>query len=214
MADAPLAHQFQERRQQEETAELGTWTFLLTEILLFAALFAGYVTYRTIHPAAFEAGARQLDVVLGTTNTAVLLVSSFFMAVAVHQVHHGRNRPAAVALGATALLGAIFLAIKFHEYDLKVQAGHFPGPGFTPLPDVDDGAARIFFSFYFVMTGWHALHLLIGVVAVLVVLVRTLRGRNGPHDSVLPAMVGLYWHFVDVLWVFLFPLLYLPGRSA
>lgn len=212
-ARAP-AHQFEEAVQQREAATLGMWVFLLTEVMLFGGLFTGYSVYRSIYPETFAAASRQLDFLLGTINTAVLIASSFTMAMAVHAAAQRRRSPLGVVsyLALTAALGVVFLAVKGYEYAQKAHEGHLPGAGFHwhgPRP----GPARLFFGFYFMMTGLHAFHLLVGVSLVAGTAVLYGIGRLPESRENKIEVVGLYWHLIDIIWIFLYPLLYLIDRS-
>lgn len=209
MAEQPPAFQFASAVQQNEAATLGMWTFLATEVLFFGALIAGYSAYRLIHPEAFVEAARHTKIVLGTANTAILLTSSAFMATAVEANEAGSRRAAILCLAATALLGLLFLVIKGWEYSLEYGEHLVPGLNFDSARYGD--VAQLFFLFYFFATGLHALHLTIGIA-----LVGGLAARNAsshPPRSLTVRMIGLYWHFVDVVWIFLFPLIYLVGRN-
>ena len=208
-----LAHQFDDTRQQTEAARLGMWTFLVTEIMFFGGLFTGYALYRSSYPQAFAIGSELLDVVLGGVNTAVLIASSLTMALAVHAAEiRERGRTAAYLLS-TIGLGAGFLAIKGYEYAHKIEEGLLPGAGFH-APEGASREVELFFSFYFAMTGLHALHMVIGI-ALLAIFVALLLGRRSkPINANAIEMMGLYWHFVDIVWIFLFPLLYLVARHG
>jgi cytochrome c oxidase subunit 3 len=203
------AHHFDDLEQQRSAATLGMWIFLATEIMLFGGLFTAYAASRWVHPGAWVEGSRHLDVVIGGVNTAVLIVSSLTMAQAVQAAQRGRQRPLALLLGATALLGLVFLGLKAVEYLRHFQEGLWPGR-FWGL-DGDPSPTRLFFHFYYLMTGLHALHLTIGVALVAGLIVLARRGRFDQTYATPVETVGLYWHLVDVLWVFLFPLLYLVG---
>jgi cytochrome c oxidase subunit 3 len=207
----PVAHHFDDAEQQRAAASLGMWVFLVTEVMFFGGLFTAYAAYRVLFPEAFAHASHHLDVRLGTLNTAVLIASSLTMALAVRAAHLGQQRPAARWLLATALLGATFLGVKGLEYAHKFHEGLVPGPYFT-YAGPDAPHAQLFFSLYFAMTGVHALHMVIGIglVAWLVLLVR--RGRVGSGYDTPVELTGLYWHFVDIVWIFLFPFLYLIGR--
>lgn len=205
-----VAEQFDNLEQQREAVTLGMWIFLATEILFFGGLLLGFFVYRASYPEVFAAASRHLHVWLGAINTAVLLTSSLTMALAVHATRLGRRRILIIFLGITFLLGAIFLGIKAIEYTREFEENLMPFTGLNfhfegPSPE----QARIFFSFYFVMTGLHALHLLIGlgVVGVMIALASLGLGEHRLERRV--EMTGLYWHFVDMVWVFLFPILYL-----
>jgi cytochrome c oxidase subunit III len=212
---AGLAHHFEDLGQQHEAARLGRWAFLATEVMFFGGLFTGYAVYRFLYPEAFHLGSHHLDVGLGTTNTAVLIGSSLTMALAIREAQLGRRRPQVGYLIATMLLGATFLGIKAIEYHEKWIHNLMPGPSFDAAAFGEEGPhARIFFSFYFVMTGLHAFHMVIGLGLMAWVAKRAAKGEfTAQHHSALE-MTGLYWHFVDVVWIFLFPLLYLIGRHG
>jgi cytochrome c oxidase subunit III len=208
-----LAHHFESLDQQKEAATLGMWVFLVTEVLFFGGLFAGYAIYRTWYPDAFAAASRELDIVLGSINTVVLITSSLTMALAVHAAQTGERRLVLWLLLATMALGATFLGIKGVEYYHKFAEHHVPGPAFSFEPEYFS-QAQIFFSFYFMMTGLHALHMVIGLGIMLVMLWWTWNGTI-TFDYANPIEIsGLYWHFVDIVWIFLFPLLYLIGRHG
>jgi cytochrome c oxidase subunit 3 len=209
MAEHPPAFQFATAVQQREAATLGMWTFLATEVLFFGALIAGYSAYRLIHPAAFMEAARHTKSVLGTVNTALLLTSSAFMATAVETRAAGSRRAATFCLAATACLGLAFLAIKGWEYRLEYGEQLVPGLDFDLARY--GGVAELFFLFYFLATGLHALHLTIGIALVGGLAARTASAH--PPRGTTVRMIGLYWHFVDVVWIFLFPLIYLVGRN-
>ena len=206
-----LAHQFDDLGQQKEAATLGMWVFLVTEVLFFGGLFAVYAIYRSWYPAAFAAASHELDVLLGTVNTVVLITSSLTMALAVHAAQTGDRRQLLTFLIVTMILGAVFLGIKAVEYEHKFAEGHVPGAGFT-FEKEHLRHAQIFFSLYFVMTGLHALHMIIGLGIMAWMLWWSWNGTI-TRDYASPIEIsGLYWHFVDIVWIFLFPLLYLLGR--
>lgn len=209
-----LAHHFDDSRQQFEAASLGMWLFLVTEVLFFGGMFTGYTQYRYWYPDAFAVGSSQLNLALGTINTAVLLTSSLAMALAVHSAQTDRQPALVRWLLTTIVLGAVFLAIKGYEYHHKYVEHLVPGSQFSfeHVPSsVAAGNVELFFSFYFAMTGVHALHMVIGIGILLVLTFRAKRGEFGREYFTPIEMVGLYWHFVDIVWVFLFPLLYLIG---
>ena len=208
---AAHAHHFDDIEQQHEASWLGMWVVLATEVMFFGGMFLGYTFYRTAYPQAFAGASNHLDIWLGTVNTAVLICSSFTMALAVRAAQLGQRKPVMVFLILTIVLGAIFLGIKFTEYHAKFVEHLVPGSAFTyegPFAD----AAEIFFSFYFAMTGMHALHMIIGIGLLATLIVKTARGRFSANYYTPVEVVGLYWHFVDIVWIFLFPLLYLVGR--
>jgi len=206
-----LAHHFSDIDQQFEAGTLGMWVFLVTEIMFFGGLFAGYAIYRSLYLAGFEAGSRLLDVRFGAANTAVLIGSSLTMALAVRAAQLNRRRALIVCLLLTMLLGLAFLGIKFtfewsHDYEERL----IPGFGFS-YPGANAAAVQLFFCFYFFMTGLHALHMVVGLGIMTVLVVMAARGRfDGGYYSPIEVS-GLYWHFVDIVWIFLFPLLYLVG---
>jgi cytochrome c oxidase subunit 3 len=208
-----LAHHFESLDQQKEAATLGMWVFLVTEVLFFGGLFAGYAIYRTWYPDAFAAASRELDIVLGSINTVVLITSSLTMALAVHAAQTGERRLVLWLLLATMALGATFLGIKGVEYYHKFAEHHVPGPAFSFEPE-HFSQAQIFFSFYFMMTGLHALHMVIGLGIMVVMLWWTWKGTITVDYANPIEISGLYWHFVDIVWIFLFPLLYLIGRHG
>lgn len=203
-----LAHHFDDLAQQEEADTLGMWLFVGTEIMLFGGLFLGYAVYRAFYPEAWAEGSHHNDILLGTINTGVLLVSSLTMALAVHGAEEEQWDAVVGFLAATLMLGALFLGIKFYEYYLHYEHHLVPGLRFNPeqgaLPHVE-----LFMFFYFLMTGLHAAHMLIGLGVVSVIAFLAWHRRLSFHMPV--EITGLYWHLVDIVWVFLFPLLYLIG---
>jgi cytochrome c oxidase subunit 3 len=205
-----VAHHFDDAEQQREAATLGMWVFIAQEVMFFGGVFAAYVVYRSWYPAAFAHASRELDVVLGAINTIVLIGSSLTMALAVHGAQTGRRVQLLGGLAVTMALGSVFLVIKGFEYAHKFHEGLVPGPAFTYHGDAEQ--AGLFFSIYFALTGLHALHMVIGIGILSVLFVMARRGRFGPAYSTPMELSGLYWHFVDIVWIFLFPLLYLIGR--
>jgi cytochrome c oxidase subunit 3 len=205
------AHQFDDAAQQHEASWLGMWLFLATEVLFFGGMFLGYTIYRITYPEAFARASNHLDIVLGTVNTTVLICSSFTMALAVRAAQLGARRPVIIFLALTIVLGAAFLGIKFTEYYAKFVEHLVPGSGFDFEASLA-AAAEIFFSFYFAMTGMHALHMIIGLGLLSAMIVKAARGRFSASYYTPVEVIGLYWHFVDIVWIFLFPLLYLVGR--
>ena len=208
-----LAHQFESLEQQDVVATLGMWVFLATEILFFGGLFATYLVYRRWYPEAFTAGSRELLVWAGTTNTAVLITSSLTMALAVQAAQMGKRRTLMNFLALTMALGCVFLGIKAFEYYTEYAVHHVPGPAFR-FEAEQLRHAQIFFSLYFVMTGLHAVHMIIGLGIMAVMLWWSYRGIITEEYSNPIEVSGLYWHFVDIVWIFLFPLLYLVGRHV
>src|SRR5919198_3158971 len=208
-----LAHHFDDLGQQHEAATLGMWVFLVTEVLFFGGLFLVYSVYRSWYSDAFAAASHELDIVLGAINTAVLITSSLTMALAVHAAQLGRRRALMLFLCATMALGGVFLGIKAVEYSHKFVEHHVPGPSFQFEREYSRHA-QIFFSLYFIMTGLHALHMVVGFGIMLVMLWWAWKGTITAEYYSPIEISGLYWHFVDIVWIFLFPLLYLLGRHA
>jgi cytochrome c oxidase subunit 3 len=206
-----VAHQFDDAAQQLEASRLGMWAFLVTEVMFFGGLFAAFFVYVTAYTAGFAEGSRHLDVLLGTVNTAVLLGSSVTMALAVRSTQTGSQGGQIGYLASTMLLGTAFLGIKGFEYAHKFSEGLVPGKFFT-LTGSHAPAAQLFFSFYFAMTGLHALHMVVGLGILAVLLVQAWRGQYTPEYFTPVEISGLYWHFVDIVWIFLFPVLYLVAR--
>lgn len=205
------AHQFEDAEQQHHASWLGMWVFLSTEVMFFGGMFTGYAFYRSGYPAAFAAASNRLDVLLGAINTAVLISSSFTMALAVHGAQEGRRRATINCLLLTMLLGLIFLGIKSYEYYQKFVEHLVPGAAFR-FEEPFARPAEIFFSFYFAMTGMHALHMIIGIALLAWMALKARRGLFSAAYYTPVELTGLYWHFVDLVWIFLFPLLYLVGR--
>jgi len=205
-----LAAQFDDLRQQHEAASLGMWVCLVTEILFFGGLFLGYTVYRTTYPEAFREASHHLDMLLGAVNTAVLIGSSLTMALSVHSAQEGKRRALVGFLLVTMLLGAVFLGIKGTEYTHKYHEHLVPGLRFEyDAPHA--GQVQLFLALYFVMTGLHAFHLTVGIGLLGVLAVLAWRGCFSPDYYAPIETSGLYWHFVDLVWIFLFPLLYLIG---
>jgi cytochrome c oxidase subunit 3 len=208
-----LAHHFDSLAQQTDATTLGMWVFLVTEVLFFGGLFATYMVYRSWYPGAFAVASHELDVTLGTINTIVLITSSLTMALAVHAAQLGQRQLLMTFLLLTMILGGVFLGIKSVEYYHKFAEHHVPGPDFQFEKEYFRHA-QIFFSLYFVMTGLHAIHMVIGIGIMLVMLWWSWNGTITAEYSSPIEISGLYWHFVDIVWIFLFPLLYLIGRHA
>ena len=209
------AHQFDDLEQQHEAARLGMWAFLASEVMFFGGAIAAFAVYRFLEPHAFALASRHLDLPLGSINTVVLIGSSFTMALAVRAASLGARRTQVVGLLLTMLLGSAFLVVKGVEYHHKWVDHLVPGPYFDfEGPPAIARTAWIFFSFYFVLTGLHALHMVIGLVIVAIAAAKASRGAFTPEHHSMLEVTGLYWHFVDVMWIFLFPLLYLIGRHG
>ncbi|MEW6297767.1 MAG: cytochrome c oxidase subunit 3 family protein [Thermodesulfobacteriota bacterium] len=208
-----VAHQFDTPEQQREAGALGMWIFLVTEVMFFGGMFIAYTVYRTFYPETFAHASQHLDLLLGGINTAVLICSSLTMALAVYGAQTDRRTLLVSCLALTIVLGATFLGIKVAEYLHKFEERLIPGAAFA-YAGGDAQQAQLFFSLYFAMTGMHALHMIIGIGILAVLLVHAWRGRFSSLYYAPVELTGLYWHFVDIVWIFLFPLLYLLGRHA
>ncbi len=204
-----LQHHFVEMSQQFEASKLGMWLFLATEILMFGGLFVGFGLQQAKFPEAFKAAHHHLDRTMGATNTIVLLVSSFTMVLAVWAAQTGRRKALITNLALTLACAGTFLVIKYFEYSHKIHDGLLPGKFFTYAQGQPN--EYIFFSFYFMMTGLHGSHVVLGMIGITWLLVRAIRGEFGPHYYTPVDLIGLFWHLVDLIWIYLFPLLYLIG---
>ena len=211
-AHSALAHHFDNMEQQREAGNIGMWVFLVQEIMFFGGLFLAYIIYRTKFPEAFAAASNHLNITLGGINTVVLIVSSLTMALAVYYAQTGKRRPQVGFLVATLLLGTTFLVIKAFEYADKFRDNLFPGASFQWAGHEDPNQVQMFYWIYFAMTGLHALHMVIGIGILLYLIFFAWKGRYTPEYHSPVEISGLYWHFVDIVWIFLFPLLYLLGR--
>ncbi|MCL2779068.1 MAG: cytochrome c oxidase subunit 3 family protein [Polyangiaceae bacterium] len=210
-----LLHHFDTPAQQFGTARLGMWLFLAQEVLFFGALFVIYSVFRASYPEMFKAASQQLDKIMGTTNTVVLIFSSLTAALAVNAAQKGKRHATSLYLLVTIACACVFLAIKFFEYQHKFDAGLLPGPAFKPIDehlvkglDLKSNSGS-FFALYFMMTGLHALHVVVGIVVFIWILIRNLRGNFSKEYFTAVDITALYWHFVDLVWIFLFPLFYL-----
>jgi len=209
---SPLQHHFADMGQQKEAGLLGMWLFLVTEVMFFGGLFTAYIVYRTLYPKAFLGGSHHLDVALGATNTILLIASSLTMALAVYNAQKGSRGRLILFLVLTLVLGAAFLGIKSVEYHHKYVEHLIPGPTFQFPADGHPQQAQLFFSLYFAMTGMHALHMVIGIGILATLIGMAARNRFSTAYYSPVEISGLYWHFVDIVWIFLFPLLYLIDR--
>jgi cytochrome c oxidase subunit 3 len=208
----PFAPQFASVRHRDETAELGMWVFIATEALLFGGLILSYFVYHHGRPQAFMAASRHTDILIGTANTAILLTSSFLVACAVEAFAARARTMSHVLLIGAVVLGLCFIALKGIEYSDEYREHLIPGINFSFDGPLANGA-ELFFVFYFVATILHAIHMLVGIGLLTIFAVRI---RNAEETRTQAALhsVALYWHFVDVVWIFLFALIYLPGRSS
>ena len=203
-----LEVQYDTLDRQHATARLGMWVFLASESLLFAALFALYAAYRFIYPAEFHAAAAHANVLLGTINTYILLTSSLTVALSIHETKHGRRRRALILLAITIALGVAFEVLKLVEYGLHLEDGIAPG-GYYSYAALPAHGAVLYFTLYYLMTGLHALHVLGGLGALAWLWLRLYRGKIAADSYLALELGGLYWHLVDLVWIFLWPLLYL-----
>jgi cytochrome c oxidase subunit 3 len=207
-----LRHHFENEEQQKEASSLGMWVFLLTEIMFFGGMFMAYLAYRQLYPDSFAAASSKLNVTLGAMNTVVLICSSLTMAMAVHSAALGKQKAIVLYLVATLFLGSIFLGIKAKEYSDKFVHHEVPGANFHPEDwpkNVDMSHASLYFGLYFGLTGLHASHMVIGAGMLLFLIYKAHKGAYTAEWHTPVEMFGLYWHFVDIVWIFLFPLLYL-----
>lgn len=212
----PALHpQFEDIEQQRDAGNFGMWVFLATEMLFFGGVFTGYIIYRSLYYSGFAAGSHGLEVNLGAGMTFVLLASSFTMALAVHAARAGKRAMLLGFLSATILLGVVFLGMKFTEYFHKWHEQLVPGLNFHPtlesLRGAPEHAVELFLCFYFFMTGLHALHMIVGIGLLSVMAILAGRGKISREHYNRVEVSGLYWHFVDIIWIYLFPLLYLIG---
>ena len=217
-----LEPQFRDLDQQHEAASLGMWVFLATEVMFFGTLFCALGAYRFQYQEAFEKASEKLNWIIGGVNTVVLLVSSLFMVLAVHYSKHGERRRTVLFLGLTALLGIGFLCLKGLEYYIDYRDSLIPGWKFDDqewitkegLKPEQVPHVKLFLMFYWIMTGLHGLHVTIGIAVVLVIMAMAWRGHFSPTYYSPVDVTGLYWHFVDVVWIFLLPMLYLVGTHT
>lgn len=216
MASAALSHDFQyaSRAHQAHTAVAGMWLFLATEVLLFGGLILSWIYSRHFNPAGFDAGARETVLWIGTLNTAILISSSLTYSLGLAFIRAGNVRALLACLGLTLLLGAAFLALKFGlEWHEDFRNHLFPTDPRFKIAGPEAGGARLFYSFYFIGTALHGAHMCVGVGLVTWVMLRARRGHFSPLYETPVQVVGLYWSFVDIVWIVLYPLIYLIGRS-
>ncbi len=216
MAEAaafPIEEQFDDAEQQREAATMGMWLFIATEVLFFGGMFLGYTVYRIYYPQAFAEASRHTLIIFGSINTAILLISSTVMAFAVRAAQKNRRGLLGLLLFVTAALGTLFLVLKGFEYAQEISEHLLPGRNFQ-IDASDPPHAQMFFYLYWLMTGVHALHVTIGVVLIAFFAFRAwFANAFQNHDTPID-LLGLYWHFVDIVWVFLFPLIYLVDRHG
>lgn len=217
IAEHNLQHHFADMDQQRETSTFGMWLFLVTEIMFFGGLFCAYLVYRSTYYQAFVEGSQTMNIWLGATNTAVLICSSLSMAMAVRSAQTGKVKMMVILLLITIVFGFGFLGIKGVEYHEHWTHHQFPGPNFqfegAEAAGVNPQNVQIYFSLYWAMTGLHALHMVIGIGLVTWIVIAGMRNAYSPDYYSPVENVGLYWHFVDLVWIYLFPLLYLISKK-
>jgi cytochrome c oxidase subunit 3 len=209
-----VRHHFENYAQQRDASTIGMWVFLVTEIMFFGGMFMAYFVYRSLYPTAFASASLKTNLWLGAFNTTVLICSSLTMALAVHAASTGKRLLLVFFLIATLVLGGAFLGVKGYEYHDKWVHHEIPGEHYECEGCADAGHTQLFFSLYFGMTGLHASHMIIGAGILLVLIWQSWKGKFSAKWYTPIELFGLYWHFVDVVWIFLFPLLYLIDRSG
>jgi cytochrome c oxidase subunit 3 len=212
-ASTALRHQFDDLEQQKEISTMGMWVFLATEIMFFGGMITAYTIYRYLYPDAFGEASRHMNVAIGTINTAVLICSSLTMALAVRAAQLGERRPLVGLILATMFLGLVFLGFKVFEYHEHWVDHLAPGFNYVPVGE-HPRQVELLFVFYFIMTGMHALHMIIGEGLMTYLVIKAHRGAFSKEYYSPVDVIGLYWHFVDIVWIFLFPLLYLIGQHV
>ncbi len=200
------AHHFKDALHEAEASKLGLWIFLCTEILMFGGLFAAYAIYHNQYPSIFLEGSKFLDWKLGSLNTLVLLISSFTMALSIYYAQKEKFTHSTSCLWATFFCGIIFMVVKYFEYSHKIHEGLLPGKLFSHTGSENLG---LYFSFYFSMTGLHGSHVIAGLILIFWLILRSHKRHFGPGYVLPLECVGLFWHLVDLIWIYLFPLLYL-----
>ena len=208
-----LRHHFDDSAQQLEASTLGMWVFLVTEVMFFGGMFGAYIVYRNMYPEAFASTSHFMNVTIGAINTGVLIFSSFTMVLAVRSAQLRQKKALIAFLILTLILGCVFLSLKYVEYHEKWVDHHIPGPGFQYADPRYFHQAQILFYLYFAMTGMHAIHMIVGAGLLITLIVMAARNRFSSGWYTPVEMIGLYWHFVDIVWIFLFPLLYLIGHT-
>jgi cytochrome c oxidase subunit 3 len=203
-----LYHHFVDSEQQFSAAKLGMWIFLGTEILMFGGLFAAYIFYRVLHPELFTMASKELNTMWGAVNTIVLIGSSLTVAMAIKSAQLNQKRNIAINLAITIALACVFMLIKYFEWEHKFHLGIYPGRYYS-FDGISHPQANIFFSLYYLMTGLHGIHVTIGIGLMIYLFIRARRGDFGEDYYNPVEITGLYWHLVDIIWIFLFPLFYL-----
>lgn len=203
-----VQHHFVDYEQQFESSKLGMWIFLVTEILFFGGLFVAYIVYRSWHPDLFIMAAEQLDTTMGAINTVVLIASSLTIAMAIRAAQLNQKRNLILLLSGTIGLALTFMVIKYFEYTHKFHLGIYPG-GFYTFEGIDHELASVFFSIYYMMTALHGIHVIIGIVFIGILIYQASKNTFSESYYTPVEITALYWHLVDIIWIFLFPLLYL-----
>ncbi len=206
-APIPLAHHFESIEKQTHAARLGMWLFLATEVLLFTGLFAAYAVYRYLFSADFSEASRGLQTWIGLVNTLVLVTSSFTVALGLDRATRGDGKGTRAFFAVSVLLGLLFLVFKYVEYAHHFKTGELPGRFYAG--DIEGPGAPMFFVLYFLITGLHGIHVIVGMTVLSVVGVLAGKGRYSRGYHVPVELAGLYWHLVDIIWIFVFPLIYL-----
>lgn len=201
-------HHFVDADQQFQAAKMGMWIFMVTEILMFGGLFAAYIVFRLWYPDLFTQASAQLDTFWGAVNTVVLIGSSLTVAMAIKSAQLNQIKNIAINLGITLALAGVFMVIKYFEWTHKFDLGIFPGE-FYAFDGIEHEKANVFYSLYYLMTGLHGIHVLIGMGLMGWLLWRSLKGHFNSEYYTPVEITGLYWHLVDIIWIFLFPLFYL-----
>lgn len=207
-ANTHVAHHFESAEQQFESSKLGLWLFLVTEVMLFGGLFVAYIIFRALYPEMFAEAHHHLNKVMGAINTVVLICSSLSMALAVQAVQNNKHAKAVKLMLFTLACAATFMVIKYFEYQAKFEHHLFPNASFD-FAAFKSTNANLFFSLYFLMTGLHGLHVVIGMGLITWVMIRTRKQQFSDAYYTPVELTGLYWHLVDLIWIYLFPLMYL-----
>ena len=208
-----VQHHFETAEQQKDASTVGMWVFLITEIMFFGGMFLAYFVYRQAYPAAFASASNKTSLLIGAFNTTVLICSSLTMAMAVRSAATGKRQLIILFLVLTFILGLTFLGVKGYEWHDKYVHHEVPGINFNCEGCVDAQHTPLFFSLYFGMTGLHAAHMVVGCGILIFLIIHAFKGVYIPEWHTPVELFGLYWHFVDIIWIFLFPLFYLIDRS-
>jgi cytochrome c oxidase subunit III len=203
-----VQHHFVDSEQQFDSAKLGMWLFLVTEILFFGGLFVAYIVYRAWNPELFIKASVELNTLLGAANTAVLILSSLTMAMSIREIQLNRVNRSIMYMAMTIACAIFFMVVKYFEYMHKFEIGIYPGEAYT-FTGIDDAQANIFFSIYYMMTGLHGIHVVIGIGLIGWLIIKARAGAFSSAYYTPIEITGLYWHLVDIIWIFLFPLFYL-----